>query len=111
MLLKPSLIAAAIAKPMPADLPRPLPAVNETVVLADLSLRTSNKVMMTLAWSKVLAFANNCPTISLAASDFLSPYSSSATFLPITLVTSTGSILLICSEMGSIFNSSSMTIQ
>ena len=49
ILLNPSLIAAAIPRPMAADFPRPLPAVKDTVVFAALSLRTSIKVMITLA--------------------------------------------------------------
>lgn len=49
MLLNPNLIAAAIPRPIAADFPRPLPAVKDTVDFADLSLRTSINVMITLA--------------------------------------------------------------
>ncbi len=59
MLLNPSLIAAAMPRPMAADFPRPLPAVRDTVVLEDLSFRTSSRVMMTLAWSRVLVLASS----------------------------------------------------
>jgi hypothetical protein len=90
ILLNPNLIAAAIPNPMAADLPRPLPAVSETVVFEDLSLSTSSRVMMTLAWSKVLALASNSPTTYLGASDFFKPSNYSATFLLITLLTSSG---------------------
>lgn len=49
MLLKPSLMAAAIPRPIAADFPLPLPAVNDTVDFAPLSFNTSINVMMTLA--------------------------------------------------------------
>lgn len=90
MLLKPSLMAAAIPRPMAADFPRPLPAVSETVVLEDLSLRTSSRVMMTLAWSRVLVLASSSPTTSLEERLFLRESSYSMAFLLIAVFGSMG---------------------
>ena len=76
MLLNPKRIAAAIPMPIAADLPRPLPAVNDTVVFDVFSLSTSTSVMMTLAWSRVLALANSYPITYFVARLFLSPSNS-----------------------------------
>jgi len=84
MLLKPSLIAAAIPIPMAADLPLPLPAVKETVDFVFFSFRTSTKVIITLAWSRVLAFFNSYPMIYLEARLFLRDYNSYTAFLLMT---------------------------
>lgn len=104
MLLKPSLMAAAMPKPMAADFPRPLPAVRDTVVLEDLSLSTSNKVMITLAWSKVLVLESNSPTTSLVDKVFFRASNYWVAFRLITVLISMGSMLLICYEMGRILS-------
>lgn len=49
MLLKPYTIADAIEIPSEADLPLPLPAVNDTVVLSDFSETLSTSYMTEVA--------------------------------------------------------------
>lgn len=59
ILLKPNLMAAAIPMPIAADLPLPLPAVRDTVALVFLSFRTSSKVIITFAWSRVFVILSS----------------------------------------------------
>ena len=59
----------------------------------------------------VLLVPISFPIISLLSKLFLSPFNSSCAFLLITVLSYTGCISLICSEMGKILSSSSITIQ
>lgn len=89
-------MAAAIPSPMAADFPRPLPAVRDTVDFDPLSLRTSINVMITFAWSRVLALANSSPMTYFVDKLFFNESSYSIAFLLMIVFGSTGSIELIC---------------
>lgn len=70
ILLYPSWIAPAIAKPTEADLPRPRPAVIDTVDFWDFYAIASTKAMITFAWSSVLEMLISLPIISLLSKLF-----------------------------------------
>ena len=70
ILLYPSLIAAAMPRPMAADLPLPLAAFKATVHLLFLSVSTSIKVIIIFAWSNVREVCSSGPTTYFYASYF-----------------------------------------
>lgn len=73
MLLNPHATPAATLSPMAADLPRPLAAVRDTTCRDWLLLAiTYTKVMIALAWSRVLALLTRLPTTYLGAKSYFS---------------------------------------
>ena len=72
-MLNPQATAAATDNPTADDFPLPLAAVNEMIFLELLLLTiTSTKVMIALAWSRVLALETNAPIIYLCDKSYLS---------------------------------------
>lgn len=63
-------MAAAMLSPIAADLPRPLAAFNETVVLLLLSISIYIRDIMTFAWSRVFAVYKRPPIIYFSDKSF-----------------------------------------
>lgn len=68
-------------RPMPADLPLPLAALSDTVVLLLLSISIYIRDINTFAWSKVFAVCSSPPMIYFYDKSFFKDYSSFYAFV------------------------------